>query len=250
MPKFVDLCPLALGPFPCRNTPELLPKHTIFLSHSGKDKPFVEQLHKDLESVNQYSFFDQNSHSLPIGARFPRLIFEAAKQCVVAVVVLSPAYLESKWPMLELIAFVESMKAGHRINLVPLFYKLTPDDIREPNHSEQPEVEHGYLRISKPLRSNEFTVSNKEKVKTGWADWKNGWQAMAATRNGKVVFSAHLCEDAINELRKHSGLQLSRFGNSEVNFRKSAVDAICALAPPAVSFDITDIRGCSRLCEV
>jgi hypothetical protein len=37
---------------------ELMPEHTIFLSHSGQEKSFVEQLCEDLKCVNHSPFFD------------------------------------------------------------------------------------------------------------------------------------------------------------------------------------------------
>lgn len=118
----------------CRASPppDLLPKHLIFLSHSGQEKPFVQWLNEALQREHQSPFFDQNKDSLPTGQRFPELIIKAAEQCRVAVIVLSEGYLTSKWPMLELVEFHQSMKKGNKITLLPVFYKLTPDRIESP----------------------------------------------------------------------------------------------------------------------
>lgn len=86
--------------------PQLDPKHKVFLSHSGKQKPFVRKLHKLLKQHCFNPFFDQDSDSLPKGKKFASLIIEAAKICQVAVVVFSEDYLSSKWPMIELEKFV------------------------------------------------------------------------------------------------------------------------------------------------
>lgn len=75
----------------------------------------MQELNHALLRVHHSPFFDQNRDSLPVGERFPQLIFEAAKQCRVAVIIMSIGYLTSKWPMLELVAFHKSMKAGNPI---------------------------------------------------------------------------------------------------------------------------------------
>lgn len=105
--------------------------HRIFLSHSGFQKPFVEQLCWDLENRGHTVFFDRNSDSLPKGREFPELIMEAARHCEVAVVVLSYEYLTSKWPMLELMAFVEEKRLNPRLCILPVFYKLNVEDLKD-----------------------------------------------------------------------------------------------------------------------
>jgi hypothetical protein len=78
--------------------PILQPNHKIFLSHSGVQKDFVEQLCEDLEGCKHFPFFDKRPSSLPKGKRFAKLILKAAQQCQMAVVVLSEDYVTSKWP--------------------------------------------------------------------------------------------------------------------------------------------------------
>ena len=82
----------------------------MFLSHSGAQKDFVEQLCVDLQRWDRYPFFDKLRSSLPIGERFPKRIFDAIEQCPVGVVVLSEEFFMSKWPMLELHAMVKKHK--------------------------------------------------------------------------------------------------------------------------------------------
>ena len=101
---------------------QLMPKHTIFLSHSGAQKNFVEQLCEDLERARQAPFFDKRPDSLPKGEKFAQLIFQAAQQCQLAIVVMSEEYFSrSKWPMLELAAFVQAPKC----TILPLFYGIS-----------------------------------------------------------------------------------------------------------------------------
>ena len=49
------------------------------------------------------------------------------------IVVVTEAFFKGKWPMTELIAFVEAQTNDptRKLRVFPLFYKLTPDDIKE-----------------------------------------------------------------------------------------------------------------------
>jgi hypothetical protein len=69
-------------------------KHKIFLSHSGAQKNFVADLYADLMRCDRHPFFDRSRSSLPIGDKFPNLIFEAIEQCEVGVVVLFEEFLQ------------------------------------------------------------------------------------------------------------------------------------------------------------
>ncbi|XP_057868038.1 protein VARIATION IN COMPOUND TRIGGERED ROOT growth response-like [Cryptomeria japonica] len=103
----------------------------VFLSHSGKQKNFVRQLYRDLTNQGVSCFFDQDRESLPLGEDFPSRIFEAAKTCKVAVLLLSMDFLESKWPMQELAAFVEAKKKTNLdLKILPLFFQISPDALK------------------------------------------------------------------------------------------------------------------------
>ena len=121
---------------PCSQELEWLPKHKIFLSHSGAQEPFVEQLCLDLENAGHFPFFDRRPDNLPKGEKFAELILEAARECCVAVVVLFMDYLESKWPMLELIQFTRRRRLYNHnlkflpLKILPLFYKIGVDDLK------------------------------------------------------------------------------------------------------------------------
>lgn len=116
------------------DTSGLEAKHTIFLSHSGAQKDFVEQLCEDLERAKLSPFFDKRPESLPKGEVFARYIFRAAQQCELAIVVLSEEYFSrGKWPMLELSALVKSKKC----KILPLFYKLSSKEFSDTERRER-----------------------------------------------------------------------------------------------------------------
>jgi len=109
-------------------------KHKIFLSHSGVQKEFVEHLCQALEDRCHYPFFDRRLESLPKGKEFPSLILKATRQCQLLVVVVSEEYFMSKWPMIELNAFVQVskvLKSNVNVAILPFFYKLSIYDLKD-----------------------------------------------------------------------------------------------------------------------
>ncbi|KAG0561020.1 hypothetical protein KC19_9G031300 [Ceratodon purpureus] len=198
-----------------RRVCEPQPKHDIFLSHSGQEKAFVEQLYHDLRRVNQRAFFDQDSNCLAKAEKFAREIIDAAGRCRVGVVVVSEGYLTSKWPMLELSRCVEC-----GVKVFPLFFKLSPSD----------------------LKGNEVETK-----------WKQSWRQLV--ERGEVKEEVlESWSKAVKELRSSNGLEYGKFANSEYKYRCAVVEEICKLWPPRVkcSTDVPqdEIQGYERLCKV
>jgi len=190
----------------------MLPTQRIFLSHSGHQKPFVEQLYWDLRNRGHTLFFDKSSDSLPKGKAFPELIVQAARECVVAVVVLSEQYLMSKWPMLELVAFVDAQRTCNpKLHILPLFYKLDVGDLKDGQR------------------------------------WKAEWQSLAAL-DARV--DPRKCEDALRILTRSNGERFSEYGESEVRYRKAIVAGLYQLSRPYLKYSTPSMVGRSRLCQV
>lgn len=195
--------------------PELETKHRIFLSHSGAQKPFVEQLCENLDGQSQYAFFDQRDDSLPKGKKFALLILDAAKKCEVAVVVLSREYLTSKWPMLELAEFVRAMGSENKsLTLLPLFYQASVEDLSDKS------IEEKWRPVWKKRFGSDSRV-NLEK-----------WAA------------------AIRELRRVNGPRLEQYGSSEVKYRAAIAKIIFRLAPPDFPYHTSNVFGGGRICEI
>lgn len=188
----------------------------IFLSHSGHEKPFVEQLFQDLKRVKQNAFFDQDTESLPKAEKFAQNVLYAAAQCRMGVVVLSPHYLRSRWPMLELSKIVESMKTSNPgLKLFPLFLTLSPSDLND---------------------------AEVEKLKPTWEN--------IVRRRKMKEEVVELWSAAVKELRSWNGLDYSSFGNSEYKYRSAVVHEICKLLPPILKWKTDNIQGYERLCKV
>ncbi|XP_059066657.1 disease resistance protein Roq1-like [Cryptomeria japonica] len=148
-------------------------KFDAFLSHSGKQKNFVRQLHRDLTKRGVFCFFDEDHESLPVGEPFPPRILAAAKSCKLAVLLLSKEFLETKWPMLELSTVVKARDKYPNIKILPLFFKIAPEALkqikadnekwREFEESKEERAEwHRALRVIRGINGLKFTEGDNE----------------------------------------------------------------------------------------
>jgi hypothetical protein len=189
-------------------------KHNIFLSHSGAQKDFVEQLFEDLERCDRHSFFDKHWDSLPIGENFPQHIFDAIKQCRVGVVILSEEFFtRSKWPMIELAAMVkEANTRESSFKIMPVFFCISLDQFRD---------------------------NSKRK------EWRSYWEGLALEDKRINVKE---WEDALKYLHPLNGMVYDGLG--EVKFRKAIIDEVCRAVPPEMRLEDSYIQGRSRMCKV
>ena len=192
-------------------------KHKVFLSHSGAQKSFVELLTAELEARHCSPFFDKRSDCLPVGRNFSSLILKAAKQCHVAVVVLSEAYFSSKWLMMELVAFHEAQQEGNpQLKILPLFFKLSVKDLDEPS------IEHR---------------------------WMPKWREHANTPTSGIDLNKWSA--AVKSLLRANGIVFNSIAKSEASYGSVVTEAILKLSPPDLPYGTSrSVVGCGRLCEV
>ncbi|GLJ41970.1 hypothetical protein SUGI_0868880 [Cryptomeria japonica] len=182
----------------------------VFLSHSSKQKNFVRQLYTDLTNQGLSCFFDQDPDSLPLAENFPAIIFEAAKTCSIAVLLLSKDFLESKWPMQELAAFVEARDTSRengKPKILPLFFLISPDALKE--------------------------------KKVGNEKWK---------QLGISVETQAKWLEALKAIRPINGINF-RNGDDEVDFRVKVVKEIWRILPPLQRYHIPNMKGGERMCQ-
>ena len=187
----------------------------MFLSHSGAQKNFVEQLCVDFERCDIYPFFDKLQSSLPIGEKFPNLIFHAIGQCQVGVLVFSDEFFtRTKWPMLELVAMVREFKRpSPSIRIIPIFYFMSRLEWLDEGH-----------RSRWVLKWNEWASDDK---RINVEEWKEALNFVKAI-NSKVIEK----------------------GTSEVACRKEIVEVVSEYVLPETRWDDSHIQGRVRLCEV
>ena len=207
-----------------KDDPILQSNHKIFLSHSGYQKDFVEELCGDLERQYRFPFFDRRSSGLPKGERFLELILRAARQCELAVVVLSEEFFTSKWPMIDLNTFVqtrlqqEGLKSNTKLKILPLFHGLSI-------------VEFG----------------NKRRR----AGWFAKWDALAKEDSRIKVKAWKESFEGVGLIQWRS--VLSRYNRIEIGvkaYREEVVDYICNEVSSDMKWDDSHVQGGSGLCQV
>ena len=187
----------------------------MFLSHSGADKAFVRYLCRRLISVHHYPFVDVREDSLPLGDKFADIIFQASKQCRLAIVVVSDDYFMSKWPMLELASFVEAKDGVNpKMKILPLFYKLTVVEFKEPE---------------------------RQRV------WIHKWERLKKS-DKRVDISSW--ENALRVLGGHNGVVYCGTGQTEDEYIESIVQSVFRLVPPDVLYDDSHVKGGTHLLKV
>ncbi|KAG0592069.1 hypothetical protein KC19_1G222500 [Ceratodon purpureus] len=194
------------------------PKHKIFLSHSGAQKYFVENLCKALEDHHRFPFLDIRPRCLPKGERFPQHIFEAAQQCSLAVVVVSEEYFTSKWPIIELVEFVRARKSGRNPNLkiLPLFMGLSVSEFSDQTRQE------GWFRK--------------------WTKW--------AEDDPSMRINVADYKEALKEVKAFNGMQFHQDMRELASYQKNVVRIICQLVSPDVKWYDAHVQGGSNICEV
>ena len=189
------------------------PKHTVFLSHSGAQKDFVEQLCVDLERVSYNPFFDRRPASLEKGATFPGPLFDAIRKCWLFVLVLSEDFFtETKWPMMELAAAVAAQSENPNLKLLPLFFKISVPEFK-----------------AEERRANWFEC---------WTDWASKTSRIDVTK----------WKEALKVVEVWNGIPFTA-GMGEVAYRKLIVETVCRICPNSV-FDVSGVVGRERFCQV
>jgi hypothetical protein len=189
------------------------PKHTVFLSHSGAQKDFVDQLCVDLERVSYKPFFDRRPASLEKGAAFIDPLFDAIRKCRLFVLVLSEDFFtKTKWPMMELAAAVATQSENPNLKLLPLFFKISDSEFK-----------------AEERRANWFKC---------WTDWASETSRIDVTKWKK----------ALKVVEMWQGISFSA-SNGEVEYRKLIVETICSICPNS-AFDLSRVVGRERFCQV
>ena len=193
-------------PFACQHRsvglqsddPVLLePHHEVFLSHSGAQIEFVEQLCVDLESCHRFPFLDKRPASLPNRERFPDVMKAAVAQCEMMVVVVSEEHFTSKWPMILFNGFMQAYKGKDKSKkIMPLFYGLNVDEFHDSDRQEK---------------------------------WFTTWETMA---KDDYRIKVDEWKESLKMLGYFKGLEYDRHSKDVVAYREEIVSIICKAIPP------------------
>ncbi|KAH0632566.1 hypothetical protein KY284_035352 [Solanum tuberosum] len=107
-------------------------KYDVFLSFRGEDtrRTFVSHLHKALEQSGICIFKDDER--LETGKSISNELLKAIEESKIAIVIFSKSYASSRW-CLEELAHIIKCKNELELIVIPVFYDVTPSDVRHQN---------------------------------------------------------------------------------------------------------------------
>ena len=153
--------------------------------------------------------------SLPLGEKFADIIFQASKQCQLAIVVVSDNFFMSKWPMLELASFVEAKNGVNpEMKILPLFYGLTVAQFKDPE---------------------------RRRV------WFEKWERFKESDERLDISS---WKDALRVLGGQNGVVFCETGQNEDEYIKSIVQTVFRSVPPDILYVDSHVKGGTQLCKV
>jgi hypothetical protein len=178
----------------------------------------VWHLCEALEQRGHNPFFDKLPSSLPKGEKLPELILKAAQLCEMAVVVVSEEYFMSKWPMIELHAFVQAIKkkSNTKLKSLPLFYGLSVGEFLD-----------------------------EKRQKRWFQEWKK-W----AKDDPKKQINVGEWKEALELLRSYNGISYNRELQEIVPYQNDIVSHICDLISPDIKWYDSHVQGKSNICTV
>jgi hypothetical protein len=135
-----------------------------------------------------------------------------------AVVVVSEEYFMSKWPMVELNAFVQVRRQNStkKLQILPLFYGLLISEFREEERREKWYVQW------------ESFVEDDVQGQIKMDEWK----------------------DALRELGSFNGISYNWELKEIVAYENDIVSNICHSIHPDIKWDDSHVQGKSNICEV
>ena len=101
------------------------PPHRVFLSHSSKDKGFVQDLYRRLTRDGVSCFYD--AESIGWGENWVTALERALDECEFVVCILSPDFCTSKWVKLERTSSIANDPAGLERKVRPLLLRPCHD---------------------------------------------------------------------------------------------------------------------------
>eukprot|EP01018_Ginkgo_biloba_P030222 Gb_17867 [translate_table: standard] len=148
------------------------------------------------------------------GSALHEIILQTAKQCRIAVLVLSEEFFSrSEWPMLEVQTFLDAQTSGRNphLKIIPLFFRM----------------------LWKDFEARALNWVQK------WKEW-----AISDDRIDVVKW-----QEAVQILKRIKGIEFQP-GMREVAYRRSIVQTICELVPADNRANLTYIHGSQRISKI
>lgn len=169
-------------------TPQTVYSYDVYLSFRGEDtrKNFTDHLYTAMKQARIRTFRDDDA--MDRGKLLKPELKKAINKSAISLIVFSESYASSKWCLDEVLMIIEEQKtSSSKHDVVPVFYKVDPSDVRNQRGSFKKAFD-GYEDIIKA--ETDFHKKREWLGKVG--AWRDSLRK-AATFTGMVSTDGYAC---------------------------------------------------------
>ncbi|KAL4588044.1 hypothetical protein LXL04_000922 [Taraxacum kok-saghyz] len=155
--------------------------HDVFLSFRGEDtrKSFTDHLYTALKQAGIRTFRDDDA--MDRGKLLKPELNKAIHESAISLIVFSESYASSKWCLDEVMMIIEEHETSSKHEVIPVFYKVEPSDVRNQTGSFKDAFD-GYDAEIK----EETDLQNQRELLEKVGAWRDSLRK-AATLTGMVL---------------------------------------------------------------
>ncbi|XP_042480558.1 TMV resistance protein N-like [Macadamia integrifolia] len=142
--------------------------YDVYLNFYSLDtrRNFIHYLHKELSRNGIYTFLDEEE--LKGGENITAQILEAIEGSRIAIIVFSENYASSPWCLRELTSILDRKKIGRIQEVLPVFYKVDPSDVRHQRNTYAKALERHEERYEKKMVERWKAALKEAANLSGW----------------------------------------------------------------------------------
>ncbi|GAU48800.1 hypothetical protein TSUD_81490 [Trifolium subterraneum] len=167
------------------------PKYDVFLSFRGEDtrNNFTSHLHKELCGKNIKTFIDDG---LERGDEISQALYKAIEESTIYVIILSKHYASSSWCLDELTEILKCKERRGR-EVIPVFYKVDPSNVRHQRHSYEEDLVKHHQRFGDKVDAWKAALTQVAGL--------SGWDSQITSPESILV--EKIAEDILKKLNRH-----------------------------------------------
>ncbi|GAU12880.1 hypothetical protein TSUD_73670 [Trifolium subterraneum] len=169
-------------------------KHDVFLSFRGEDTRdnFISHLYAELCRKNIETFID---YRLARGDEISPALYKAIEESMIYVVILSENYASSTWCLDELTKILEC-KVKYGRNVIPVFYKVDPSNVRNQRES----YAEAFVKHQRRFKDGQLDAWKKALTQVAGL---SGWDSQVTRPEHKLI------EDIVKDILRKLQLNCS-----------------------------------------
>lgn len=162
--------------------------HSIFLSHTSIDKPFVEKLAVDLKAIGVAVWYDK--WEIKVGDSLTRKIEQGIQECEYLAIVLSPEAIQSEWVKNELGAAWAKQMQTKAVVVLPILYRNCeiPPFLKDRRYADfSSDYNSGFAEIAHVLGIEKSASVSRSSWRMFAKAKASGWQRFRDLEFGELV---------------------------------------------------------------